>query len=101
VRGSSAIDLGVARVTHASRENRRGRGRVSSDGRTTRRVNKRKGRRVEEGCGMRGASTTKDTTALSAVVTSLHEGEGLPTDKSIAVGGVGILLPEVAGEKDG
>jgi hypothetical protein len=30
-------------------------------------------------------------------VTSLHEGEGLAAEEGIAVGGVGVLLPEIAG----
>jgi len=80
VRGSSAVDLGVARVTHASRENRRGWGRVSSDGCTTRRVNKRKRCRVEEGCSMRGAGTAKDITALSAMLQ-----KGLERDAQVQV----------------
>ena len=34
-------------------------------------------------------------------MTSLHEGEGLSADEGVAVGGVGVLLPEVAGQKNG
>jgi hypothetical protein len=30
-------------------------------------------------------------------VTSLHEGEGLAAEEGVAVGGVGVLLPEIAG----
>jgi hypothetical protein len=62
------MDLGIARVAHACRENRRGGGRISCDGRTTRRVDKRKVRRVQERCRSRRASTTKDATALSAML---------------------------------
>jgi hypothetical protein len=44
------MDLSVAGVAHACRKNRRGRRCVRSNGRTTRRVDKGKRRRVEEGC---------------------------------------------------
>jgi len=34
-------------------------------------------------------------------VTSLHEGEGLAAKKGVAVVGIGVLLPEIAGQKNG
>jgi hypothetical protein len=34
-------------------------------------------------------------------MTSVYEGEGLATDKGVAVGGIDILLPEIAGKKYG
>jgi hypothetical protein len=34
-------------------------------------------------------------------MTSFHEGEGLTADKSVAVSGIGVLLPEVAGKENG
>jgi hypothetical protein len=68
VRGSCSIDLGIARIAHACSDYRRCRGRESCDGRTTGRVDKRKVRRVQERCRLRGASPTKDTTALSAML---------------------------------
>jgi hypothetical protein len=101
VRGGGAVDLGMAPIAHACRENRRGWGRVRRDGRTTRGVDKRQRCRVEEGRRARGAGTTVDATALSTMVTSLHEGEWPAAHKGVAVGGVGVLLPEIAGEKNG
>jgi hypothetical protein len=95
------MDLSVARVAHACRKNRRGRRCVRSDGRATRGVHKGKRRRVEEGCCMRSTDTAKDATALSAMMTSFHEGEGFTANKGIAMGGIGILLPEITGKKDG
>jgi hypothetical protein len=62
------MDLGVAGIAHARRENRRGRGRVGRDRRTTRRINKRKPCRVQEGCRVRRAGAAKDATALSAML---------------------------------
>jgi hypothetical protein len=34
-------------------------------------------------------------------VTSLHEGEGLAAKKGVAVVSIGVLLPEIAGQKNG
>jgi hypothetical protein len=68
VGGGSTMDLGVARVAHACRKNGRGRGCIGSNGRTTRRVHKRKCRRVEEGRCVRRAGTTKDATTLSTML---------------------------------
>ena len=62
------MDLSITRITHACRKNRRCRGCVSSQGRTTRGVHKGKCRRVEEGCRMRRAGTAKDATAVSAML---------------------------------
>jgi hypothetical protein len=50
---------------------------------------------------MRSAGTAKDATALSAMMTSFHEGEGFTANKGIAMGSIGILLPEIAGKKNG
>jgi hypothetical protein len=62
------MDLGVAGIAHAPRVNRRGRGRVGRDRRTTRRINKRKRCRVQERCHVRRAGAAKDATALSAML---------------------------------
>ena len=34
-------------------------------------------------------------------MTSFHEGEGLTADKGVAIWGIGVLLPEIAREKNG
>lgn len=68
MRGRSTIDLGITRVTHACRKERRGWGRIRSDGCTTRRVNKRKRRRVQEGGCVGRAGAAKDATALPAML---------------------------------
>lgn len=62
------MDLGITRVAHACRKKGRGSGRESRDGRTTRWVNKRQCRRVQQGRRVRRASTTEDTATLSAVL---------------------------------
>jgi hypothetical protein len=33
-------------------------------------------------------------------MTSVHEGEGFTANEGVAVGGIGILLPEITGKKN-
>ena len=62
MRGSGTVDLGIALIAHACRENRRGGRRVSCDGRATGWVDERKVRRGADQHDIRCAVDARNAT---------------------------------------
>ena len=98
-RAREAMQLVIAVVAHAVRQERRLFTGEGLERLSTWWVYKVQGRSVEEGSGARGASGTEDAAALAAVVPALAERERSATGESVAMRGLRVGLPEIAREE--
>lgn len=61
-------------------------------------VEEREFGRVQEGSAVHGAFAAVDTAAFATVMSAFPDGESLTAEEGVAVGGLGVGLPEALGE---